>query len=265
MPPYRYLFLLDEVPLLMDQIKPDRRFCPRTLPDVAALGIPAEELGETVDPVSGEPGCWVPLARAGRLEEAGLPLWRDPLAYVVRQLEALLENHLSRYMGPQEVAVMFNSWNDEPHLAALAQRAQPDEDSRLRFVWLVQALLDEKVPVTDWETILQSVTATGLPDRDVSGPLQAVRLALREQLPGNRPDVIHLTLPPSLERTLESWLQRENGASFLALPPEVTQEALAEVRTLLEPHADNRHVALVAGSGELRLPVRRLIALNFRS
>ncbi len=263
MPPYRYLFLLDEVPLLMDQIKPDRRFCPRAPADVAAMGIPADELEEAVDPVSGEPGCWVPLARAGRLEEAGLPLWRDPLAYVVRQLEALLENHLSRYMGPQEVAVMFNSWNDEPHLAALAQRAQPDEDSRLRFVWLVQALLDEKVPVTDWETILQSVTATGLPDRDVSGPLQAVRLALREQLPGNRPDVIHLTLPPSLERTLESWLQRENGASFLALPPEVTQEALAEVRALLAPHEGSPNLALVVSSGELRLPVRRLIALEF--
>ena len=119
------------------------------------------------------------------------------------------------------------------------------------------------MPITGWQTILQSVAATGLPDRDVSAPLQAVRLALREQLPGNRPGVTQLALPPSLESTLELWTQHENGASFLALPPDVAQEALAEVRALLAPHESNPNLALVVGSGELRLPVRRLIALEF--
>jgi flagellar biosynthesis protein FlhA len=230
---------------------------------VEALGVPAEELSEAADPVIGEPGCWAPLAHAGRLAKAGFPLWQDPLAFMVRQLEALLHNHLSRFLGVQETAALLESWSQEASGAALVRAAIPDAATRLRFGWLLQALLDEKAPITDWRAILQSVAATGLPDRDVSAPLQAVRLALREQLPGNRPGAIHLPLPPLVESSLESWIWRENGVSFLALPPEETQEALAALRELLAPHEDSRNLALIVSSGELRLPLRRLIALEF--
>lgn len=263
LPPHTYLFMLDEIPLLLGELDPDRRFCSRPLQDAATLDVPAEELRAGADPVTGEEGCWVPLTHAGRLVEAGLPLWQDPLAYMVRHLEALLQNHLSRYLGVQEVTGLLESWRQDARGAALVQSALPDEASRLCFVWLLQALLEEKAPITDWQAILHAVTETGLPDRDVSAPLQAVRLALRAQLPGNQPGAIQLALPPTVETTVASWLQHENGAPFLALPPEETQEALAEVRELLAPYEDSRNLALVVSRGELRLPVRRLIALEF--
>jgi type III secretion protein V len=263
MPLTSYVFMLDEIPLLYAELEPDRRFSPRPVSVLQAAGIPADELAEAVDPVTGERGSWAPLAHAERLSGAGIPLWPDPLAYMVRQLEALLQNHLSRYLGVQEVAALLDGWSQEARGAALVQSALPDETSRLHFVWLLRALLDEKVSIADWPAILQSVAATGLGGRDLSAALRAVRLALKEQLPGNQPGAVQLALPAGLEERLAPWLSRESGAPFLALPPEETQDALAEVRELLAPYEGSPNVALVVANGELRLPVRRLIALEF--
>src|SRR5204862_7310526 len=90
--------------------------------------------------------------------------------------------------------------------------------------------------------------------------LRAVRARLRPILAGNAPGTERLVLPEAVEASLLAALTGEGDKRCLAPTPEDTQEALAQIRNMV----DGRHAAaLVAQSADLRPHLRRLTALEF--
>ena len=136
----------------------------------------------------------------------------------------------------------------------------PDQASRFRFARVLRALVKERVSITSWEDILETVRESGLATKNESEVVRLVRLKLREYLPGNTLGSRRLPLPPETERKIAPWIWRENGKAFLSLPPEETQELLSDIRGLVDPN--DKKIVLVTHDAELRPFIRRLVELE---
>jgi flagellar biosynthesis component FlhA len=223
------------------------------------LGITALEV--QANPFTSEEGAWIePQARAAA-ESQGLVVWTDALQFVVAHIEAGLRRNLADFLGLQEVENTLSERSQDAAFANLVQAALPDETARLRFARLLRLLARERVPLTNLKEILESVAATGLPKHDLAEVLQAARLRLKAQLPGNQTDARQITLPPEVEASIANSIHHQTGKTFFAILPEDTQQLLSRIRELVGKH--DAHDVLVTRDASLRPFVRRLVEVEF--
>jgi tetratricopeptide (TPR) repeat protein len=270
MPGGSYIIMLEEVPLVMGTVHPGMAYAPVSVRVLEELGVPAGSIRAQPHPVSGEPGGWIPLDAVPAVEGAGLSVWTDPLRFTVDHVEGVLRGNLGDFLGLQETANLLEEWSGEKGGASLVKSALPSSEDHLPFARLLRALVREGVPIADWRTILGAWPRI----RHLAAPypeeaLRRVRRLLRDQLPGNRPGVEKVGLPAETEARLADWFHDEGGRRCFALRPEDTQELLGELRALLSTPSGERVAAggagfaLVVARPELRLPLRRVVELEF--
>jgi tetratricopeptide (TPR) repeat protein len=256
-----YVITLDEVPLVLGTVDPESAYCPAPPEQLQQLGVPPDELEERPHPVTRKPGCFVPRAYHDSLREHGLELWTDPRKFVVAHVEAVLRANITNFLGVQEVEKLLEGWAASPEDRSLIDSVLPDAAARFRFARLLRALAQEGVSIADWRTILSVVrdspTAAEMPEL-----VRSVRHALRPVLPGNQPDARRAELPQDFEDQVDTWLWTMYGKTFFALPPEDTQDLLADIRALVSEH-DEQDLVLVVRDGRLRPYLRRLVELEF--
>jgi hypothetical protein len=139
--------------------------------------------------------------------------------YLAHSVERVARANLHRLLGIQEVGVLLNQWQTEDAEAFAAAELRDTGIHRLTF--LLQDLVAEWVPIADWKAILDAVARAGGLTTDLRTLKRAVRLRLRDTLPGPRsgPQLRHLpwTLQQGLAVTsagaerarldLLTWLQ----------------------------------------------------------
>jgi hypothetical protein len=261
LPPYAYIFMLNEVPIVMHTLQPDRMFCPDG--SVIEPVFDAEALRALDWDSSLGRGYWVPKALAPQIESAGGRLW-DPFEFLIRHLERLLRSNLAQFFGLDELARTLDEWRAEgdSRRRELMERALPDLDARIRLVGVVQGLLKEETPVREIETILGVFSRPGMESRDVAEIVEAARMELAGGLAGAEPARRRLRLSEEFEAEMKRWVQRSDGGSFFAIPPQETQQLLAAVRVAVTD--DGREpVTLVVADETIRPFLRRLIELEF--
>jgi tetratricopeptide (TPR) repeat protein len=180
LPPDGYRIQVDEVPVLLGSLPLGATFA--VLPAHGGPH-PGGELTD-VHPLTGERGLWV----LHRLEDGGDDA-ADHLTtaqYLIHRIELVLRAHLARYLGLQEVALLVATWSaaDDEELVA---SVLPDAEARVRLTWVLQALVDDGVPITDWRTILASIREAGGIGASTLSLRRAVRAELRDHLPGPEP------------------------------------------------------------------------------
>ena len=261
MPPNRYAILLDEVRVEDGEIQPEMRYCPVSVERLKEMGIDAEARAlEAPHPTTGQPGCWVARDLWPLVIERNLELWDDPLLYMMYHLDAVLCRNLADFLGTQEFKNLLETWRQTETGQALVEAVAPDQMRELRLGRTLRSLLKEQVPITNWEEILKTVKTVGLPTHDVHEVVRAVRLRLKQQIPGNTPNARAIELPSEIEKTLGRWLHNEGGKMFIAIPPVPAKEFVRDVSELVESNPD---ALLIVESAELRPFVRRILKLRF--
>lgn len=256
MPLASYLIMLDEIPLVLRYVEPDKSYCPASPETLAAVGIVVAKTQERPD--RDAPGCWLEPAEAAQVQ--GLDVWDDHWLYIMHHVEALLRQNLPTYVGVQEVADLLAEYR-EAGGADLVAAALPDQTAVLRFGRLLRALLAEQVSIAPWQTILETVQQTGLPDDDGHDVLRQVRRRLATYLPGNQPGDQRVPVPAAVEQEITRWLVKQNDKHFFAIPPEQTQELLETIRELVAEHDED--IVLMTESADVRPFLRRLVELEF--
>jgi flagellar biosynthesis component FlhA len=236
-----------------------RWYVPHPSATLADLGIESDSINPANDPVTQEAGAWITPAAVEKVEAAGLGPCFDAHAFIARHLEALLLRNLADFLDAQEVQRLLDEWSKEPGGAALIRRGLPDVRAQLRFGRMLRALLAERVPIRRWRDMFEVLGPEANFSDDIADLLIDVRLQLRDELAAAAAQREHHDLPESLENDLMPWLTRHDGVTFLAMPPEQTQEALSEIRELL-PTGD---CVLVVQHQEIRHSVWRLVQLEF--
>jgi len=245
----------------MGAVNPDQHYCPHAVEALADVGIPADQLTTELHPVKGTPGLWAPARFAERIRERGLELWEDPLRYPLSQLEAMVRRYLVQFVSVQATQDLLGEWQAESGAKALIQRTLPGREEVVVFTQLLKALLREQVAIKDWKSIMEALDGQLLEADQLPALLCKVREHLLPYLPGNRSRDRVWPLPREIERQFEPWLWEVDGKEVLALPPEDTQQLLADIREFVGH--DFQAGVLVVQNERLRWSVRRLIELEF--
>jgi tetratricopeptide (TPR) repeat protein len=208
------------------EVFPQMNYCSASLENLVALGIPREALMPAVDPLSGQPGCWVAAEQAGRVTASGAALG-GPMDFILRDLEAQLRRFLALFIDVAMVQRLLGRldarWNE------LMELALPDPSAHLAFARLVRVLVREGVPVKHLDELLQAIPPAGLNPANFAEVLRAARLRLIDQLPAN-PGGLVLAVPAQWENRLRAWLVDHNGRTEFSPPPGEGAELLDAVR-----------------------------------
>jgi tetratricopeptide (TPR) repeat protein len=180
LPPDGYCIQVDEIPVLAGTAALGTSFA--VLPAEAGAMDTHAELTD-VHPLTGKRGLWI-LSKVSDDRTTGV----DSLTtsqYLLHQIEHVLRARLVNYLGPQEVDMLVETWAEQDDTDLIAS-VLPDADARLRLTWILQALVDEHVPITKWRPLLLAIREAGgikAPTRIVH---RAVRAGLNDQLPGQQ-------------------------------------------------------------------------------
>jgi hypothetical protein len=191
LPPGGFQVQVHEVPAFEGDVRVDAEY--------VVLPVDAPEPFSDADltdfhPLTGEPGLFE-VAIASSDEDHGERL--TSAQYLIHRVERVLRRHLHRYLGPQEVAARVDDWvaGDRTGLVAAVV---PDRRARERLTWVLKALVQDGVPITDWRAILEAIRDAGGTDAPILVLRRAARGRLRDQLPGPRAGDRLLHLPEGL-------------------------------------------------------------------
>jgi flagellar biosynthesis component FlhA len=153
--------------------------------------------------------------------------------------------------------MLLSKWGNASQVQETIQQVLPDYQDRVRFSRLLRELLHEGVPITNPARILQAVGAAGI-STDLEALLQAVRLSLKDLLPGAQPGANRVHLSEDLEWSLRYRLETGDGGVFLIAPPGEVQEWLNDLSQLTQ-NWEERY--LVVKDMQLRKPLARLLEM----
>lgn len=250
--PGSYVFMINEIPLVVGTVSKDRRLFTGTAAELEALGI---HMDETVDPLRGRPAYWIQEGDAAKLNVPGMLLW-DAATYLIRHLEALLQKHLVEFLGHQEV---YNLIDEKRPDKLDLYYEHPEDLTRLTAV--LGGLISERVPITEFLVILEYVEQHQA-ESNVTDLINAVRLLPQvcKQLPGNNKITYYVKLSAKLEGEFQKAVHTRNGQYILAMSPEICQKVLSAVRDKI---TDQDKVAIIVMDKRLRPLVSQLLKLEF--
>lgn len=251
--PRAYRILIDEVTALSGSVPTSASFA-RLVP-----GTVAPE-GSIIDfhPLTAEPGLWVISNVVGdpsgdQPNGTGI---LSPVSSLILGVETAIRARLARLIGPQEVTNLLgataatdltHTWSGaDEEAAALVSSVVPDLAARLRLTWLLQLLAADGVPFADWRELLTAVRHAGGLATGTTPLYRAVRLSLRNALPGPGSGRMPITLPGDYERALTG--------SDPAMPPGRCAQLRVEFFAWLRQQTTEGSpcITLVAGTAEGR-------------
>lgn len=131
---------------------------------------------------------------------------------------------------------------------------------------IIQALLIERVPVRDMETILETLGDWGARTQDIEVLTEYVRNAMARTICDQYRDedgqVRCVTLDPALEDVISKHTERNERGSYITLSPAIAAEIAKAVVAQLEKLTKVGAQAIVLCSPQIRLSLRRLLVAS---
>ena len=184
---------IEEVPVARGSVGADVTYCIMAEDDVT--GAFDADVSE-IHPLTGEWGFW----RIAPVDADDVAAEGETLSapqYLAHRLERVIRAHAHRMLSRQEVDALLDQWRDDD--AERIERVSSDQRWVDRLTVLLRDLVAERVPIADWRALFDAVADAGGLDVDVAILRDAVRLRLRDALPGLRSGPRFLHLPPDLE------------------------------------------------------------------
>ncbi|HVW34894.1 MAG TPA: flagellar biosynthesis protein FlhA [Acidimicrobiia bacterium] len=213
----------------------------------------------TRDPVFGLDASWVPAEYGPQAELAGATVV-DRGSVVTAHMAEVVRGNAGRLLSRQDVKLLVDAVRaTDPVVADEFGNAGL---SLAEVQRVLQALLEEVVPIRDLVRILEVLSERARVTKDCEILTEATRQALGPSISaGHAPEgrLPVLTLDPLLEHALLEALRPGEAGSFLALDPEIAERLLAEVgRSATAAEQQGRQPVLVCAA-PIRPALRRLI------
>jgi type III secretion protein V len=266
LPAHSYVIMLDEVPIVMRQIFPDKIFITNPQTDLNALSISGES---GVDPLSGMTSLWVDHQYMALLDKNNISYWDDPYDYMLYHLEDVIRDHLELFIQTQSALSFLKDVDDAPDnelsdkVKYHAKEIAGNDEHLVLFADVLRKLVAERIPIINKPGIINAFFENCTEVLETSELVQMIRLELKNELPFNLTPMQKIILPGELEAKLLKDLVTVGGKTFLAMTPEDCQEALAEIRLLADQSMLPNTMALVTRSSRLRFHLLKLVELEF--
>ena len=217
-----------------------------------------------VEPVFGLAGKWVPAELHYQAELSGATVV-DRASVIITHLAEIVRSNASRLLGREDVRSLTEMVK-RTH-PVVVEELTPSLLSLGQIQRVLQALLDEGVPIRDLVRIFESLSLRAKVSVDHDGLVEAARAALgpaiaAQYAAGGRLTVI--TLEPMLEQNLLESLRPSETGAFMAIDGMRAEAMVTEAGRLVEAAEQQGITPVLACSPQLRLPLMRLLRAGSR-
>ncbi|RRV26696.1 flagellar biosynthesis protein FlhA [Pseudomonas sp. o96-267] len=211
------------------------------------------------DPAFGLEAVWIDPSQRDQAQSLGYTVV-DASTVVATHLNQVLHKHAHELLGHEEVQQLMQLLAKSS--PKLAEELVPGLVSLSTLLKVLQALLQEQVPVRDIRTIAEAIANVAPKSQDPAAMVAAVRVSLAraivQGIVGLEPELPVITLEPRLEQILLNSLQKagQGGEDGILLEPgmaEKLQRSLVEAAQRQEM-LGKPVILLVAG------PVRAMLS-----
>jgi flagellar biosynthesis protein FlhA len=217
-----------------------------------------------VEPVFGLSGKWIPAELHYQAELSGATVV-DRASVIITHLAEIVRNNASRLLGREDVRSLVETVK-RTH-PVVVEELTPALLSLGQIQRVLQALLDEGVPIRDLVRIFEALSLRAKVSVDHDGLVEAARTALGPAIAAQyaaNGRLIVITLDPMLEQgLLESLRPGETGA-FLAIDGMRAEAVVTEAAQLVESAEQQGLTPVLACSPQLRLPLMRMLRAGSR-
>lgn len=166
------------------------------------------------DPAFGLEAVWIDASQRDQAQSLGYTVV-DASTVVATHLNQVLHKHAHELLGHEEVQqLMQNLAKSSPRLA---EELVPGMVSLSTLLKVLQALLQEQVPVRDIRTIAEAIANVAPKSQDPAALVAAARVSLSraivQSIVGLEPELPVITLEPRLEQILLNSLQKAGQGS----------------------------------------------------
>ncbi|MBM4284345.1 MAG: flagellar biosynthesis protein FlhA [Deltaproteobacteria bacterium] len=217
-------------------------------------GIPTRE------PTFNLPALWIPASRKEEAQHLGYTVV-NLASVVATHLAELIRSHCHELLGRQDVQRLIDRLA-KTH-PKVVEELVPATLSLGVVQKVLQNLLQERVSIRDFLTILESLADYGVYTKDPDILTEYVRQRLGRALtrPLETPDqrLLVFTLDPFIEDLLKDALQKTEFGVYLALAPETAEELIKAVQAAGEQALAQNLQPIVVCSPAVRRHLRRLV------
>jgi len=239
--------------------------CGKVYPDqflaVNSGAVTGELAGEkTQEPAFSLPAVWIP---AGRKEQAEMMNYTvvDTSSVLATHLTEIIKGHASELLSRQELTSLLETVKERA--PALVEEVVGGTLKAGDIQKVLQALLEERVPIRDMETILETLGDWGARTQDLEVLTEYTRNALARticaQYRGDDDRLRCVTLDPALEDLINRHIDRSENGAFLTLPPAIANEITRAISEKIESLVTMGAHPVVICSPQIRLSLRRLL------
>jgi flagellar biosynthesis protein FlhA len=217
-----------------------------------------------VEPVFGLPGKWVPAELHYQAELSGATVV-DRASVIITHLAEVVRSNASRLLGREDVRALSETVK-RTH-PVVVEELTPTLLSLGQIQKVLQALLDEGVPIRDLVRIFESLSLRAKVSVDPDGLVEAARSALGPAIAANyvtEGRLTVITLEPMLEQQLLESLRPSETGAFMAIDGMRAEAIVTEAARLAETAEQQGQSAVLACSPQLRLPLMRLLRAGSR-
>ena len=182
---------------------------------------------ETVEPAFGMPAKWISEDKKLRAEVAGYVLI-DPTSVIITHLSELIRKHAWELLTRQEVKRILD--NLKKTNDTIVDDTIPSSVSVSELHKVLRNLLREDIPISDMETILETLSDYAPSVKDSDMLTEYVRQALRRTITRRFSEAGQmkvLSVDGGLENLILNNVKKLDGGAYLALEPNTIQQIIA--------------------------------------
>ena len=222
-------------------------------------GIPTKE------PAFGLDAWWIDKSQRARAEARNYTVV-DPTSVLATHITEIVKSHADELLTRQEVNNLLEGLKEKA--GKLVEDTIPGIVKLGDLQKILQALLRERVPVRDMETILETLADWGAKTQDADVLVEYVRNALRRTICAQyaAPDdegkltLTCVTLDPALEDQIDAYIERGGHGTSLHMPARVARQIAERVAAQLQSVLARGRLPVVIASPTVRATVHQIVS-----
>jgi flagellar biosynthesis protein FlhA len=227
---------------------------------------------QTKEPAFGLDAWWIEPSLGPRAQSLNYTVV-DPTSVLTTHLGELVRAHADELLTREEVNNLIIQLKQRS--PKLIEETVPKIVSPGDLQKVLQALLRERVPIRDLETIIETLADWAPKTKDVDVLTEYVRNALRRticqqhavpndparQSTGRRAAqrIVCVTLDPAFEDVISGYIDRSPAGTSLSMPAGVANSVARRIADALKPVIAAGHQPVVIASPQVRAQVRQIL------
>ncbi|MCL1849009.1 MAG: flagellar biosynthesis protein FlhA [Clostridiales bacterium] len=182
---------------------------------------------ETIEPAFGMPAIWISDDKKIKAEMAGYTLI-DPTSVIITHLSEIIRTNAYELLTRQEVRRMLDNLRKRNEL--IVDDTIPSVLTLTEMQKILRNLLREGIPVSDLETILETLADYGPVVKDTDMLTEYVRQSLKRTITHQFSEAGQMkvmSLDGDLENIIINSVKKMDGGAYLALEPDTIQKIIA--------------------------------------